>query len=136
MTRYALVMRVGVVQMTSTDDLGANLKAVRDLVAAAAERGAEFISLPESFAFLRREGSAFPCAQGFDGEIVGCLSSRARDHGVWLQDADVRDQSEGHATKELYVVEAATHGIRVNRPRVFVARPTILSISALSDVVT
>lgn len=58
------------------------------------------------------------------------------DNGVWLQDADVRDQSEGHATKELYVVEAATHGIRVNRARVFVARPTILSISALGDVVT
>jgi len=84
MTRYALVMRVGVIQMTSTDDLGANLKAARELVAAAAERGAEFISTPENFAFLRREGSAFPCAQGFDGEIVGCLSSLARKHGVWL----------------------------------------------------
>jgi predicted amidohydrolase len=84
MTRYALVMHVGVIQMTSTDDLGANLKATRELVAAAAERGAEFISMPENFAFLRREGSAFPCAQGFDGEIVGCLSSLARKHGVWL----------------------------------------------------
>ena len=66
---------------------------------------------------------------------LGTLS-KVSDDGVWLQDADVRDQSEGHATKELYVVEAATHGIRVNRARVFVARPTILSISALSDVVT
>ena len=58
------------------------------------------------------------------------------DHGLWLQNADVRDQSEGHATKELYVVEAATHGIRVNRARVFVARPTVLSISARADVIT
>jgi hypothetical protein len=58
------------------------------------------------------------------------------DNGIRLKNADVRDQSEGHATKELYIIEAATHGIRVNRTRVFVARPTILSISALSDVIT
>jgi len=57
------------------------------------------------------------------------------ESGIWLENADVRDQREGHATKELYVVEAAINGIRVNRMRVFVARPTILSISALSDVV-
>jgi predicted amidohydrolase len=77
-------MRVAAIQMTSSDDLSANLRAVRELVAAAADLGAELIALPESFAFLRREGSVFPCAQGFDGEIVGCLSSLAREHAVWL----------------------------------------------------
>jgi hypothetical protein len=34
------------------------------------------------------------------------------------------------------VVEAARDGIRVNRERVFVFRHTVISISALSDVVT
>jgi len=77
-------MRVAAIQMTSTDDLSANLRATRGLVATAADSGAEFIALPENFAFLRREGSAFPCAQGFDGEIVGCLMSLAREHAVWL----------------------------------------------------
>jgi len=62
--------------------------------------------------------------------------SRISESGVWLKDADVRDERDGHASKELYIVEAVHQGIRVNRAKVFVARPTILSITALSDVVT
>lgn len=77
-------MRVAVIQMTSTDDLPANLRAAQDLVGSAAASGGEFIALPENFAFLRREGSAFPCAQGLDGEIVGALRSLATSHGIWL----------------------------------------------------
>jgi predicted amidohydrolase len=77
-------MRVGVVQMTSTDDLPANLAAARAFVAEAVERGAELVALPENFAFLRREGLPIPCAQGLDGEIVGLVRSLAREHGVWL----------------------------------------------------
>ncbi|MBN1343485.1 MAG: hypothetical protein JXQ73_12430 [Phycisphaerae bacterium] len=59
-----------------------------------------------------------------------------RDAGVWLEDADVHDCNEGHAGKEVYVVESAHYGIRVNRRRVFVLRGTMISISALEDVVT
>jgi hypothetical protein len=62
--------------------------------------------------------------------------SRISANGVWLKDADVRDQRDGHASKELYIIEAARQGIRVNRANVFVARPTVMSVSALSDVVT
>lgn len=47
-------------------------------------RGAEFVALPENFAYLRREGSEFPCAQSLDGEIVQSLASWAREHGIWL----------------------------------------------------
>ena len=77
-------MRVGLVQMCSSDDLAANLKAAGEFVDEAAARGAEWIALPEMFAFMRREGSAFPCAQGLDGEIVGFVRERARRHGVWI----------------------------------------------------
>jgi predicted amidohydrolase len=77
-------MRVAVVQMTSTDDLDANLEAAEALVAEAAGRGVEWVALPENFAFLRREGLAFPCAQGTDGEIVGRLAGWARQHRIWL----------------------------------------------------
>jgi predicted amidohydrolase len=77
-------MRVGVVQMTSTDDLAANLKAASELVGAAAAQGARWVALPENFAYLRREGLRFPCAQGLDGEIVGALRRLAREHGIWL----------------------------------------------------
>ncbi len=40
------------VQMISTDDVDTNLKQVEILVHAAAEKGAEFILLPENFAFM------------------------------------------------------------------------------------
>ena len=62
--------------MTSTDDLASNLDAARELVGSAARQGAEFVALPENFAFLRREGRPIPCAQGLDGEIVGALRGR------------------------------------------------------------
>jgi predicted amidohydrolase len=77
-------MRVAAVQMTSTDDLPGNLAAARQLVAEAAGAGAEWVALPENFAYLRREGNAFPCAQGLDGEIVGSLREMASRHRIWL----------------------------------------------------
>jgi predicted amidohydrolase len=77
-------MRVAVVQMTSTDDLEANLDAAEAFVAEAADRGADWVALPENFAYLRREGLAFPCAQGPDGEIVSRLRDWARRHRLWI----------------------------------------------------
>jgi len=77
-------MRVAALQMTSTDDVAANLAAAAELVAEAAGRGAAFAALPENFAFLRREGAPIPCAQGLEGEIVGSVRAWAREHGLWL----------------------------------------------------
>ena len=48
----------------------------------AAGAGAEFVALPEMFAFLRREGSEFPCAQGVDGEMVSAVRDWARELAV------------------------------------------------------
>jgi len=64
------------------------------------------------------------------GRLVSC-----RAGGFWLQEADVHNCNEGHATREQYVAESARDGIRVNRNRVFVIRQTVTSLSALSDVV-
>ncbi len=77
-------MRAALVQMTSTDDVASNLDAARRWVAAAAESGAEFVGLPENFAFLRREGNPIPCAQSLDGEIIACVRELARQHRVWI----------------------------------------------------
>ena len=55
--------------------------------------------------------------------------------GFLLADADVHNSDEGHASREQYIVESRRDGVRVNRNRVFVLRPTVISISALSDVV-
>ncbi|MCP5070984.1 MAG: carbon-nitrogen hydrolase family protein [bacterium] len=78
------MLRVGIVQMRSTDDLEANLAAAETLVSEAARADASWIALPENFAYLRREGTPFPCAQGLDGEILGAAAGWAEQHGVWL----------------------------------------------------
>lgn len=70
--------------MCSTNELEANLEAAGALVAEAAERGAEWVALPENFAYMRREGEPNPHAQGLDGPIVGALRELSRRHGVWL----------------------------------------------------
>jgi predicted amidohydrolase len=77
-------MRLAAVQLTSVDDLAANLEAARAGIAEAAAGGAELVGLPENFAYLRREGLPIPCAQGLDGEIVGFLRGEARRHRIWL----------------------------------------------------
>jgi hypothetical protein len=57
-----------------------------------------------------------------------------RPDGFWLESADLRDQTEGHDTKEAYICEARTHGIRPNRRRIFVFSNVVVSISALEDI--
>ena len=54
--------------------------------------------------------------------------------GLWLTDADVRDQRSGHASKDFYIVETKLHGIQINRAKVYVCRSTVLSVTALDDV--
>ena len=75
-------MRVALVQMNSTDDVSANVDAAERFVSEAAGLGAVLIALPENFAYLRREGLRFPCAQALDGEIVGAVRAWARRYGV------------------------------------------------------
>jgi len=65
---------------------------------------------------------------------LGTLSEVCPD-GFWLTDADIRDRTEGHVSKERYICEAKDGGIRANRRRIFVFRDVVLSCSALDDVV-
>jgi predicted amidohydrolase len=88
-------MRVALVQLTSTDDLPENLESARRAVREAAERGAEFIALPENFAFLRREGNPIPCAQGLDGEIVETVRELASRYRVPILAGTFAEAIEG-----------------------------------------
>lgn len=56
--------------------------------------------------------------------------------GFWLSDADMHNCNEGHASREQYITEASIDGVRVNRKRIYVFRHTVISMSALSDVVS
>lgn len=60
---------------------------------------------------------------------------RMTDHVFVLTDADMHDCRDGHASKEVYLVEAYRDGVTPNRRRVIVMRSTVISVSALSDVI-
>jgi predicted amidohydrolase len=90
-------VRVALVQLTSSDDLEANLEAARRGVSEAAGRGAGFVALPENFAYLRREGMPFPCAQDLDGPIVTWLRELARETGVRLLGGTFPESIHGEA---------------------------------------
>jgi predicted amidohydrolase len=80
-------LRVGAVQMRSTDDLAANLATVRTLTGRAAAEGARLVVLPECFSFLGRgEGDKLRIAEAVDGDgpIMSTLRELATRHGIWL----------------------------------------------------
>ncbi len=53
-----------------------------------------------------------------------------------LDQADMHDCRDGHANKELYLVETCHGTVSVNRSRVIVMRASVISVSRLSDVDT
>ena len=73
-------MRVAIVQLCSTDDIESNLEHARVGVARAVALGAEFVALPEAFAFLRREGTAISDAAELERRVSDELSSWARSN--------------------------------------------------------
>ncbi|HSN29464.1 MAG TPA: carbon-nitrogen hydrolase family protein [Kofleriaceae bacterium] len=80
-------LRVGAVQMRSTNDLAANLGVVRELTGRAAADGARLVALPECFSFLgQREGDKLAIAESLTtgGPILGTLRDLATEHGVWM----------------------------------------------------
>lgn len=95
-------LRVGAVQMRSTDDLAANLAAVRDLTARAATDGAQLVVLPECFSFLGRgEGDKLPIAEAVDGDgpIMGTLRELAAKHGTWIVGGGTPERIPGDARR-------------------------------------
>jgi predicted amidohydrolase len=83
-------LRVGAVQMCSSNDLTANLARCRELTAQAAAEGAQLVVLPECFSFLGRgEGEKLRIAESFDdpaadGPVRATLRDLAVRHGVWI----------------------------------------------------
>ncbi len=62
--------------------------------------------------------------------------TEVRPDGIVLEQADVHDLRDSRTTRELYVLDSATDGIRANRRRVLVPSDQIVSISLLDDVIT
>uniref|UniRef100_A0A804I531 CN hydrolase domain-containing protein n=1 Tax=Musa acuminata subsp. malaccensis TaxID=214687 RepID=A0A804I531_MUSAM len=78
-------LRVGVAQMTSTNDLEANYNTCSRLVKEAAAAGVNLLCLPESFSFVAaKDGESLKIAQPLDGPIMQRYSSLARESNIWL----------------------------------------------------
>jgi predicted amidohydrolase len=80
-------LRVGAVQLRSTDDVSANLATCSELAARAASEGAQLVVLPECFSFLgRREGDKLAMAESLDGKgpVMSTLRELATKHGIWI----------------------------------------------------
>ena len=89
---------MGAVQMTSTEDVEANLERARELVRQAATFGAMLVGLPENFAYLGNDrdhrlaiaetlpdpGTAKTGPTGPTGPILGAMQELARATGTWL----------------------------------------------------
>jgi predicted amidohydrolase len=97
---------VAAVQMTSTDDVEANLQRARELVREAAAAGALLIGLPENFAYLGNDtdhrlaiAEDVPKAGGDDpghpGPILTAMQELARGTGAWLLLGGFPERSRG-----------------------------------------
>ncbi|KAJ3676384.1 hypothetical protein LUZ60_003796 [Juncus effusus] len=80
-----MTTKVGVVQMTSTNDLEANYLTCSRLVKEAAEKEVKMLFFPESFSFIAaKEGESLKIAEPLDGPIMRRYCSLARESNMWL----------------------------------------------------
>ncbi|XP_020586872.1 nitrilase-like protein 2 isoform X2 [Phalaenopsis equestris] len=81
----ANTVRVGAVQMTSTDDLDANYATCSRLVKEACAAGVKFLCFPECFSFVSaKDGDSLKVSEPIDGPIMQKYCSLARESNIWL----------------------------------------------------
>lgn len=68
----------GVIQMTSTADVEANMATVRALVREAAARGAQVVVVPECFSYLGPEAGKLDIAEPLEGDADGPILAACR----------------------------------------------------------
>jgi len=78
------VLTAAVVQLTSTEDIAANLATIEGLTRDAARAGASFVALPENAVWMRTNAGARAPAEPLDGPLVGRVRAIAAVAGVQL----------------------------------------------------
>lgn len=80
------MVTVAAIQMVSTTDLHHNLDTTAELIASAVTQGAEFLVLPENFAFMgKQESDKLTVMESFgSGIIQDFLAQQSQQHKIWL----------------------------------------------------
>lgn len=84
------------IQMTSGDDVDANIVAAQALIGEAGARGATFIALPENAFYLRREGTVkHPDVPMTQHPGIAAMQEQARAHKAWILVGSIRAKEAG-----------------------------------------
>ncbi|XP_038679090.1 deaminated glutathione amidase, chloroplastic/cytosolic [Tripterygium wilfordii] len=77
--------RVAVAQMTSVNDIAANLDTCSRLVKDAASAGAKMVFFPEAFSYVAaKDGDSLKIAEPLEGPVMKQYCSLARESCIWL----------------------------------------------------
>jgi predicted amidohydrolase len=85
---------VACVQMHADRPVADNIEVAERLVARAAARGAEVISLPERWNGTGPDERMVAAAEPLDGETAAAMAAWARQHGVWLHGGSIGEEAE------------------------------------------
>lgn len=89
-------MKIAAIQMTSGDDIAANITQVEMLLAAAVAQGAQLVATPENTFYMRREGQAAAGDVAMtDHAGVAWARGAAKQHGIWLLIGSIRALEAG-----------------------------------------
>jgi hypothetical protein len=66
-----------------------------------------------------------------------CLGTlyKADEHALELRNADLHDMRDTQTTREKYIAESKTTGVKRNRKRVWIVRSEVVAICRLDDFV-
>ena len=90
-------VRAAVLQMTTTDDVAANLATALRLVDDGADRGAGLLVLPEKFHYLGGEAGVAGVKEPLDGPVLARLAEAAARHDVYLVAGSIWETVPGDA---------------------------------------
>ncbi|MEC3978321.1 carbon-nitrogen hydrolase family protein [Amycolatopsis sp. H20-H5] len=100
--------RIGLCQLTASDDPEANLKLIREGVAATAADGARIVVFPE--ASMARFGSPLkPIAEPLDGPWASAVAAIAEEHGVLVVAGMFTPAPDGRVRNTLLITGAGHH---------------------------
>jgi predicted amidohydrolase len=103
-----------VVQLTSTEDVAANLDAIARLVREAASAGAKFVALPENAAWLRTGPVERSPAESLSGPIISTMRELAESLQIHLLVGSFAEASENPA--RYYNTSVLVDGTTVGAP--------------------